>query len=115
MVAPGRRALVRLGGDTKPVVVAVPLSASRLRERGFNQAESLAVQIAEPLGLPVVRLLGRAPGRHRQAGAGIVRRRANVQGSFFLSSRRVGEARSVLLVDDVLTTGGRSWPAPTCS
>jgi ComF family protein len=105
MIAAGRNAVARLGGDAPPVVVPVPLSTSRLRERGFNQAEVLAVRIADPLGLPVASLLDRAPGRHRQAGAGIVRRRDNVQGSFFLSSEPTEGSRSALLVDDVLTTG----------
>ncbi|MFV1985779.1 MAG: ComF family protein [Gemmatimonadota bacterium] len=105
MTPVGRRAKDHLGGDQPPVIVPVPLSASRLRERGFNQAEELALRVADGLGLQVVSLLGRAPGRQRQAGAGIVRRAENVQGSFFLADTRRAGGGSALLVDDVLTTG----------
>lgn len=93
------------GSDGEAVVVPVPLSPSRLRERGFNQARELAEGAASALGLSTVPLLGRGPGGPRQAGAGIARRQENVQGSFFLARPPDPAVRSAIIVDDVLTTG----------
>jgi ComF family protein len=87
------------------LVVPVPLSAARLRERGYNQAELLARAFAELCGLPGD---PRAATRHRdtasQVGLSAPQRRANVQGAFAADRRRVS-GRTVILVDDVCTTG----------
>jgi ComF family protein len=87
------------------LVVPVPLSANRLRERGYNQAELLARAFAELCGLP---LDPRAAARQRdtasQVGLSPTQRRANVHGAFAADARRVG-GRTVVLVDDVCTTG----------
>ncbi len=88
-------------------VVPVPLSAARLRERGFNQAELLARAVAERRNLP---LLGDALVRQRhtrrQARLSPRERLANVCGAFRLSDdrRATVEDAHLLLVDDVLTT-----------
>jgi predicted amidophosphoribosyltransferase len=81
-------------------IVPVPAAPSRLRRRGFDPAGELAGALAERLDSPLEHCLARRGGS-RQVG----RRRA----------QRVGEPprihapgivpRSVLLVDDVLTTG----------
>lgn len=86
------------------VVVPVPLSAARLRRRGYNQAALLAQGIARRAGLRVEQLLRRAADTPAQALLKDERaRRANVAGAFAL--RRPAAGRRVLLVDDVLTTG----------
>jgi ComF family protein len=84
------------------LVVPVPLHPSRLRERGFNQAERLASGMA----LPVCLALDRRRATPPQVGAAGAARRANVRGAFALrrEARHV-EGRRVALVDDVITTG----------
>jgi ComF family protein len=87
------------------LVVPVPLSRRRLRERGYNQAEELARRTARVLGLPCEpRALVRA--RHTPAQTGLPRaaRRRGPRGAFRARRAAVAE-RCVLLVDDVLTTG----------
>jgi predicted amidophosphoribosyltransferase len=83
------------------VVTWAPTSAHRRRERGFDQAELIAREVAAHLGLPCRRLLERE-GRHlAQTGQG---RRARLRGPRFRVRPIVGERR-VLVVDDVVTTG----------
>lgn len=81
-------------------VVPVPPSPARRRRRGFDPAGELAAALAARAGLPLAPCLARRDGR-RQVG----RRRAARLGA----PPRVGAVapvpRSVLLVDDVLTTG----------
>lgn len=81
----------------------VPLSRRRRAERGFDQAELLARALARRMGLEARRLLVRTrdtpPQASRPAG---LRRSSSLRGAF----ASLGPAPpSVLLVDDVLTTG----------
>lgn len=118
-MAPVARRLLR-AGDPPPILVPVPLSRARLRERGFNQAELLAASLARTAGWRVVGALKRARGGRRQARLGRRGREENVRGLFRpaegdagLPAGRSGSAAGekgrasppVLLVDDVVTTG----------
>ena len=88
------------------VVVPVPLAWTRLLARGYNQAEAIAAPLAADLGLPMARLLRRQP-RPRQALLRREQRRRNLRGAFTVRerARRDVPLRTVLLVDDVMTTG----------
>jgi ComF family protein len=85
------------------VVTAVPLAWSRLLGRGYNQAEAIAAPVAACLDRPFRRLLWRRP-RRRQASLGRAARRSNLTGAFG-ARRHVPRGGTVLLVDDVMTTG----------
>jgi ComF family protein len=98
--------------DRADIVVPVPLHPWRRLVRGFNQAERLA----RHLGPPVVQALRRTQWTPAQAGLQANARSLNVRNAFALASRctsgrrralrdRLSGAR-VLLVDDVVTTGG---------
>lgn len=91
-----------LPGD---LVIPVPLSSERLRERGYNQAGWLARGFAELAGLPYAPS-GAVRLRHTvsQVGLSARQRRDNVAGAFAGKSNVVA-GRSVILVDDVYTTG----------
>jgi ComF family protein len=86
-------------------VVPVPLHASRLRSRGFNQSSLLAQHIAPTLSAPVADILVRSRPTQAQARLGAEHRRANVAGAFALRPNPHREARACLLIDDVITTG----------
>jgi predicted amidophosphoribosyltransferase len=81
-------------------VVPVPPAPARRRRRGFDPAGELAAALAERLGAPLQPCLARRGGG-RQVG----RRRADRVGHPPRIRARGAAPRSVLLVDDVLTTG----------
>lgn len=87
------------------MIVPVPLHKNRQRERGFNQAESLAEVIARYYELPVVTALKRV--RDTRANFDLPReeRFHNVSGAFGLSDGISVEDKRILLLDDIYTTG----------
>jgi len=93
-----------IGGD---VLVAVPVHAQRRRERGFDQAELLARGVGTRLSLPAWPSLQRATRTTAQHQLGRRARQSNVGNAFVVSSAYVSqvEARWVVVVDDVMTTG----------
>jgi competence protein ComFC len=86
-------------------VMPVPLSANRLRQRGYNQAALLARGLADLAGLPY-QANGVARVRHTptQVGLAAAERRVNVRGAFAAQPARVA-GRGYILVDDICTTG----------
>jgi predicted amidophosphoribosyltransferase len=81
-------------------IVPVPAAPARLRRRGFDPAGEIAASLAERLGVVLESCLARRGGR-RQVG----RRRAARLGDPPRIHAVATVPRSVLLVDDVLTTG----------
>jgi ComF family protein len=87
-----------------PLFVPVPLHPLRLAERGYNQSALVARAAARALGLRVeLRALARARTTHEQASLDRRARLANVSAAFAV--RAPVEARRIVLVDDVVTTG----------
>jgi ComF family protein len=88
------------------VVIPVPLHRKRERQRGFNQAELLAAELARlrkaPLG---ARDCMRVRDTPPQTGLRAAERRKNVAGAFDVPRAERVKGKRVLLVDDVLTTG----------
>jgi ComF family protein len=84
-------------------VLPVPLHHERLAERGFNQAESLAQEVARVLGRPLARGLERVRATEQQARLDARQRADNMRSAF----RWIGAPPPcrLLIVDDVLTTG----------
>jgi len=88
------------------VVMPVPLHVTRLRERGFNHSLLLARVVARRLGVPLdYDTLRRTRMTGPQVGLPSAERRRNVKGAFEVAAPGAVEGRSVLLVDDVYTTG----------
>ena len=87
------------------VLVPVPLHPRRRRERGFNQAELLAEELARRTGLAVAGVLVRRKDTAAQTGLSGAARRANVAGAFAARGRGRIAGRVAVLVDDVFTTG----------
>lgn len=85
-------------------VVPVPLHVTRLRERGFNQSQELARPLAAALGAPLSPALLRRPQATRhQIGLNRAERRLNLHGAF--TAHAAVRGKTILLVDDTLTTG----------
>lgn len=92
-------------GLAAELAVAVPLHQSRLRERGFNQAELLTAHLRRRLGLraPAGELV-RTRATPAQVGHDRRWRLANVTGAFAWQGGPL-DGRPILVVDDVATTG----------
>jgi ComF family protein len=90
--------------DGIDLLVPVPLHAARRRERGYNQAETIATGISIAMARPVAAsMLVRRRHTGSQTTLGAEARRSNMVGAFGTSGH-VDGAR-VLLCDDVCTTG----------
>lgn len=88
------------------LIAAVPLHSLRQRVRGYNQAAVLADALGAAIGVPrAPALLDRVRSTGRQVGRGATRRRAALAGAFRVRQPAVVQGRSVLIVDDVMTTG----------
>lgn len=110
----------------KWLMVPVPLSKTKLKKRGYNQAEILANELGKRFQLPIFDLLERIKDTKTQVGMTNLQRKNNVKDAFALKTQnskfktqnvfrnRVGPSinlksyilnRSIFLVDDVATTG----------
>lgn len=86
-------------------IVPVPLHASRLRERGFNQSLEIARTLRRELMVPLrANALLRTRRTEAQSGLERKERLHNVRGAFWAEKKLVW-GQHVLLVDDVRTTG----------
>ncbi len=86
-------------------VVPMPLHWRRRWQRGFNQSELLAREIARRWSVPVRALVRRGRATAPQAGLTSAQRRTNVEGAFEVKDAARLKGMRLLLVDDVLTTG----------
>ena len=91
--------------ESASLVIAMPLSASRLRERGFNQAFELARHLAP--GKADAHTLWRIEQATHQVGASREDRLTNVRDAFWVDATRIDRVRGqrLVLIDDVMTTG----------
>ena len=89
--------------DRRAMVVPVPLHWHRRLRRGYNQSEALANALAARLGLRTALPLRRIKGAAILAGAGRTERLERLKGAF--RSRHRLDGRTILLVDDILTSG----------
>lgn len=87
------------------VITPIPLSGARQKERGYNQAGLIARPLALALGLTYdPKALARWRDTRSQVGLTREQRRENVRDVFRAEGSRV-RGRTVLLIDDVATTG----------
>ena len=99
------RAVCDLSILTEPydLVTAVPMHRQRFIQRGYNQAELLATEIAARRGIPFRQVLKRVQATRPQHLLGRTARQENLAHAFALTDRV--EGMRVLIVDDILTTG----------
>ena len=85
------------------LVTAVPMHRRRFIQRGYNQAELLATEIAARQRTPFRQILKRVHDTRPQHLLGRMARQENLAHAFTLTDRV--EGMRVLIVDDILTTG----------
>ena len=88
------------------VIVPVPLTKKREKERGYNQSYHIAIGISEATGIPIITdAVRRVVFTESQTRKSKEERQTNVADAFRLVSSAGIEGKHVLLVDDVITTG----------
>jgi competence protein ComFC len=93
------------GRDEFDLIVPIPLHPKRKRDRGYNQAELLAVSLARLLAIPYYKALQRVRSTLPQVGLTDSQRLENVRKAFRCFSPQRICKRRILLIDDVMTTG----------
>lgn len=88
-------------------IIAVPLHPRKARERGFNQSELIAERVADALRVPVLK---RALARNKNTPSQITldsdeARRKNATGAFEVARPKEVSGKTIILVDDVVTSG----------
>jgi len=91
----------------KLILIPIPLHGSRIRYRGFNQAELLAKEVADYFKLPLeTDILKRKISTTPQAKIkDTEKRRANLKAVFEIGLEHPLDGKIVILLDDVTTTG----------
>ena len=88
------------------MIVPVPLHPSRIRSRGYNQSQLIADHIGNIFGIPVVsKVIDRIRPTQSQTRLNQEQRIRNVRGAFEIRDSAILANRSILLIDDVVTTG----------
>lgn len=88
-------------------IIPIPLSAQRLRERGFNQSLEIAKPLAKHLQLPLLPSLA-IRIRHTEAQSSLAfnKRKNNLRGAFIIpKSSGVLKNKHIIVIDDVMTSG----------
>ena len=84
----------------------IPISQKRLKKRGFDQVELLAQRVSQELQIPAKALLWKKRDNPQQSRiVGNAQRRANVLGAYEAIDRDAIQGKTILLLDDILTTG----------
>ena len=101
--------LMRAGAEllaTTDYIVPVPLHKKRLWQRRFNQSALLAAEVGRRAGKPVLQnALLRLRQTVPQKGLSRAHRRDNVRGAFGVTAEQNFIGKTVMLVDDVFTSG----------
>ena len=104
--------LLREYPDGFDILTWVPVSSFRKLKRGFDQGELLARAVGSELSIPPIPLLKKI--RHNSPQSGISEpslRRANVLGVYRMRANLDLKGKSILLLDDILTTGSTAGEA----
>jgi ComF family protein len=109
MLAAAARA--RCGGEAFDLVMPIPMHWRRRLWRGCDHSRLLAAALARELRLPLGHELTRIRHTPQQAHLSRKRRLENVRGSFQAAKKDTLAGASVLLVDDVTTTGATASEA----
>lgn len=102
----GERVLAAPAYRAADLIVPVPLHRARERERGYNQSALIAAAVAAATGIAHrPKALVRTRFTRSQTELSLSFRRRNVEGAFAATDRGQLAGRSVMLVDDVVTSG----------
>nr|WP_284203937.1 ComF family protein [Psychromonas marina] len=90
------------------LLLAVPLHAKKLRQRGFNQAQIICDSLHQQLGIPMLtKQISRCKQTLPQEGLSIKRRELNLRAAFTYKETptQTLTGKNIAIIDDVVTTG----------
>lgn len=97
--------------DEQILIVPVPLTKARIQERGYNQSKRLAESVQarlQEMGIETeldCDVLQKHRETELQKHKTAKERRENAQGAYHVHKRKVCRGKTILLIDDILTTG----------
>lgn len=91
--------------EGQTVLIPIPLAPSRMKKRGFNQAQDLAREISKQTGLRVLDCLKRTRNTKPQTSCSKEERYLNAKDSMCITKKGDIKVKSVILIDDIYTTG----------
>ncbi len=87
------------------IVSCVPMHKKDLAKKGYNHSQLLAKEIAKLLGVSYIDTLSKIKLTPKQHKLPIAKRKTNLKGAFKLVNKETIKGKTILLVDDVITTG----------
>jgi ComF family protein len=96
-----------MAGWNTPLLVPMPASKKRLRERGYNQVERIGKALMPFLGEAVIYAPNALVRQDRESQVRIPReeRAKNISGAFFVPNTEAVSGKQIILLDDVVETG----------
>jgi ComF family protein len=91
--------------DKSFVIIPVPMHIKKKRRRGFNQSEKIAKLIADSTGIPLSTTLIKTKETKQQMELNKKERIENIKNCFAVKDKKEIEDKTILLLDDVYTTG----------
>lgn len=91
------------------IMMPIPISSSRKRERGYNQSELLARKISKMASIPIkMQVLKKVKHNQPQSSLNKQQRRENVKNVYKVQNELKIQNKKILLLDDIYTTGSTS-------
>jgi len=88
------------------ILIPVPLTKKKQKQRGFNQAEEIAKELSNFLNIPLINnVLIKIKETLPQVELSGGERKENMKGAFFCQESNKIKVKTILLIDDVFTTG----------
>jgi ComF family protein len=87
------------------IITNIPLHKKKKRQRGFDQTEVLAKNLSKKINVPYLNLLKRNKFTKAQAQLSKAERQKNVSDAFVVNNINFETNKSIILIDDVATTG----------
>lgn len=91
--------------DEIDLIYYIPMHRRKKAKRGYNQSELLASYVSEKLSLPISHNLKKIKSTKEQHRLNKTQRQTNLKDSFKLKNGKEVEDKTILLIDDLITTG----------
>ncbi len=86
-------------------ITYVPLHQKRFKSRGYNQSELLSKELSDFLEIPLLTVLKKTRNNQPQHKLNASKRKENVKGAYRAIDKTLIQNKTILLIDDIITTG----------